>query len=351
MNDATLTRDPSRLADGILVTYNGGSVYGQSTATGDSYFGPGYSRDLVMPHANTSSSAVATTLTNRYLADAGSPEERIVCSYLAPKEYVNGLKEGQRVLAKFTHFPGYSSDYSWMRCLKRTVTQMSPEKYLITVELSPGGAAVASLSCSADITGADSGDFTGSSPASYASIPMDAATPGIAIGFIGLANNGTDVGSGLTLGGAFTQMDAYSTTAYDHTMSGTAYQAVSTTPGTFSASWTGAAVWWMILSVSFATNATAPVQTGTAYVGGRTITLGAAPTSGNLLVLCRIGETGPLANDPVGSWSRVVVGSEPTYGFHMDIWVRCAGAGESATIDANDHPYSHWYYLSEWVIS
>ena len=148
LNDATINRDPSRLADGILVTYNGGSVYVQNNTTGDTYFGPGYSRDLVMPHANTSSEASASALARRYVSDASSPVDRISCSFLVPKEKVNALYQGQRVQIKFTHFfTEYAQSYVYARCLKRTVTQLSDDQYRIDVELAPstdggvGGAA------------------------------------------------------------------------------------------------------------------------------------------------------------------------------------------------------------------
>ncbi len=130
--DAILTRDPSRVYSGMYVQYDGGELYQQSTTVENLF----QRRDAAVSNPNIKTAAKASALATRYLADAATEDDRITCRFIVPAAKVNDLREGQRLQARFSHFSGYSS-YSYMRCLRRTVTQYGDDHYEIAVELSP----------------------------------------------------------------------------------------------------------------------------------------------------------------------------------------------------------------------
>lgn len=129
--DAELTRDPSRVYSGVDMTYEGGHVYVEREATRDEF----YPRDTTSYSPNVKSSTKATARSTRYLNSIATEEDRITCTVMVPNDKVNMLREGHRVLCKFSHLPGYE-DWTWMRALNRTVAQESEEFYKITVTMS-----------------------------------------------------------------------------------------------------------------------------------------------------------------------------------------------------------------------
>jgi hypothetical protein len=132
--DAQLSRDANRVYSGIYATYDGGSLYQQSTNVADLF----QQRDAAVSMLNVKTSSAASARITRYLADATTEDDRITCSYLVPKQYVNSIREGQSFQAKFTHLPNWGSQYNYMRVLRRTVTAYPGEQfYLIRLELSP----------------------------------------------------------------------------------------------------------------------------------------------------------------------------------------------------------------------
>jgi hypothetical protein len=172
--DAQLTRDANRVYSGIYITYDGGSLYQQSTNVANLF----QQRDAAVSAPNVKSSAKASARATRYLADATTEDDRITCSYLVPKQYVNSIREGQSFQAKFTHLPGWDTGYNYMRVLRRSVTAYPGEEfYLIRLELSPittpaaptyytGEAFAAILRSSHDGSNLLYYDFTGDTPAS-----------------------------------------------------------------------------------------------------------------------------------------------------------------------------------------
>jgi hypothetical protein len=130
-----LNRDPSRVASGIYLAYDGGTVYVQDTAVYATFA----SIDWAAPSVNVKSSAKATARANRYLADSNSEDDIIHTVMLVPRAKVNALKKGQLVMFKGVHLPGYES-YVRMRVLYRTVSEISedPEaSFEIEMDLTP----------------------------------------------------------------------------------------------------------------------------------------------------------------------------------------------------------------------
>lgn len=132
--DMVLRITPERVYSGVLVRYNGGEIYAQDTDTGNAFA----FRDAVHHATNLNSASAASARATRYLADADTEEERITCRFVVPKEKVNGLREGQRIQCKFSHLPNYSAAYQYLRCLRRSVRQLSDEFYEIRAELTLG---------------------------------------------------------------------------------------------------------------------------------------------------------------------------------------------------------------------
>lgn len=148
VEDTELTRDPSRVYSGAYVAYDGGAAYVERVATYEAFA----RRDATSPAENVKTKTKARARGRRYLADISTEEDAIVTSFQVPAAYVNHLREGMRVQVKFTHLPGYSSGYSWLRVLKRNVVQDSELTYTIQVELvgspSAGGASCSSQTAS-----------------------------------------------------------------------------------------------------------------------------------------------------------------------------------------------------------
>jgi len=152
--DTKLNRDPSRVYSGVVLPYVGGEVYVQSASIASSYA----SRDTMAPSANVKTSAKATARANRYLGDAASEADVISTSFLVPLAKVNQLKEGMAVSCRFSHLPGYGTNFTWMRVLNRQVVATSEEWYTVTVEMAT---AVGGLNAD------------GSPPAGWVCIPTD----------------------------------------------------------------------------------------------------------------------------------------------------------------------------------
>jgi hypothetical protein len=134
--DTKLSRDPSRVYDGIVLAFDGGQVYVQaSSAFGELW---GQNRDTMAPSVNVKTTAKATARATRYLVDSGTEDDVVYTSVVLPLDKVNHLKEGMAVYAKFSHLPGYGGAFHRMRVLSRTVTMTSEEYYTLELKLSNG---------------------------------------------------------------------------------------------------------------------------------------------------------------------------------------------------------------------
>jgi hypothetical protein len=143
--DTKLNRDPSRVYSGVYLPYDGGTnaaVYEQSVATANTFALKG--RDVQMDGRNIKTQAKATARALRYLTELDIEEDRITTSFQVPAAQVNFLWPWMRVQFRATHLPGYE-DFVWLRVLKRTVKQDSELTYWVTVELSTGPSAPATV--------------------------------------------------------------------------------------------------------------------------------------------------------------------------------------------------------------
>jgi hypothetical protein len=142
-------------------------------------------------------------------------------------------------------------------------------------------------------------------------------------------------------------------------VAGAGYKALSSgSPGTFNLNFflgagASGAEAYRGLSIAIPTSATSPVQSANQNLTGGTITLGADPTEGNMLVLVRMIETGNFLSVPTG-YSLIASGSFVTSSpgsFFIDICVKCAQADEPAVQVLVDASFSHWQSLSEWALT
>lgn len=131
--EAELVMSPDMAYSGGLMPFDGDYVYGQKDTT-VTRFG-GTRRDAILPAQNVKSKAKAKARLQRMLEDMATETHRVTTSYEVDSSRVNLLLPGMRVQYKATHHLGYE-DYVWGRCLRRTVSQLSPERYKVKVELS-----------------------------------------------------------------------------------------------------------------------------------------------------------------------------------------------------------------------
>ena len=187
-DDTELIRDPSRVYSGAYVRYDGGTVYQESIATSNAFT----RRDAIVPADNVKSSAKATARANRYLLDMNSEEDRITTSFYAPASRLNLVREGMRVQLKATHLPGYGTTYSWLRVLRRSITQVAEEQptdsqYLVTLELASNGPAFTCDGGAYDLTPSQTFDTLGNNPSPspgyvYYGAGSPASSPQIGVG-------------------------------------------------------------------------------------------------------------------------------------------------------------------------
>lgn len=161
--DTALVRDPSRVYSGVYMPYDGGTVYRQLASTASNF----HPRDITSYSPNVKTAAKANARADRYLQSIATEEDRITTSIIVPNAQVQDLKEGHRVLCKFSHLPGYE-DWSYLRVLNRTVEQVSEYYYQVTVELSgeinePGSRLLIAVVASSRASGQDDGPIVDSS--------------------------------------------------------------------------------------------------------------------------------------------------------------------------------------------
>ena len=142
---ATLTQDPSRVYSGTLIDFQPANtettswIYEQQTSTGNEFV----FRDVAYPSINVKTETKARARAQRYNADSDEEDDVVKLSFVVPAASVNALMHGHRIQVKGSHWgPGATGTkdytaYSWMRCLQRTVTQLSSTHYRLDVDLSP----------------------------------------------------------------------------------------------------------------------------------------------------------------------------------------------------------------------
>lgn len=132
--DTVLRRDPSRIAAGVFLPYNGGSLYTYDYATSYEFA----FRDQVAPTATITSQAQATALADQFLATFDEQDERISTRIWVPPANLYDVRAGHRLQATFTHLPGYETP-RWMRVTQKSISNFDTSMglYEIGLELSP----------------------------------------------------------------------------------------------------------------------------------------------------------------------------------------------------------------------
>ena len=127
MPSASIRRDPSRVYQGVYMTYQGGSVY-ISRPSGSYIF-----RDVAASAGNVHSSTTARAQANHYLDQTDTQDERITVSVRIPKAQVNLALAGQRISVRFSEMPNFTSA-TYIRIVKRTVKQDEESDQFYSVE-------------------------------------------------------------------------------------------------------------------------------------------------------------------------------------------------------------------------
>lgn len=130
-----LSRDPSRVYSGVYFAYGDSTaaVYRTDATTAATWF----ARDVAASSASVKTVAKATTLADKYLDDSDGEQDTINCVVKLPAAQVNDAREGQRVQVKFAHLPSYSSSYTYLRIVRRSVSQVeeTDQFFSVTFEL------------------------------------------------------------------------------------------------------------------------------------------------------------------------------------------------------------------------
>jgi hypothetical protein len=130
--DATLNRSPSRIAWGVYQLYDGGAVYQTNAVTAERF----NKIDVTGRGENIKSAGAAAYRANRYLNTVSDEEtDRIEVSVMVAREDVNSILPFHRIQVFFTHLPGYSTDYVWMRVVERTVRDIAWDRYELGLTL------------------------------------------------------------------------------------------------------------------------------------------------------------------------------------------------------------------------
>ena len=137
--DAELTRSATKIAYGVYLAYEGGSVYVRKDVTGEQFA----KLDQSAPMSNVKKKARARRIANHFLNDNDEEDDMISVSIKMPLALVNGIRHGQLVNVRFSHLPGYES-FTPVRVLRRSVIQEDEggtDHYRLQLELSPSGSA------------------------------------------------------------------------------------------------------------------------------------------------------------------------------------------------------------------
>lgn len=136
LSDAVLMRDPTNVAAGVYLPYDGGWVYDYSLTTSYNF---GF-RDQAAPASNVKTAAKANAILSRLLAQHDEQDDKVSCSIILPASQLNGIKHGQRMQAKFYHLPAPYNDWTWYRVLSKSFSRPengATDRYVVDLELSP----------------------------------------------------------------------------------------------------------------------------------------------------------------------------------------------------------------------
>lgn len=128
-----LTRDPSQVYSTIWVPFSGGFVTATNAATATAFI----PRDVAVPAPQIGKVATAQHYADLLATTENVEQDTIVVAVKLPSSKVNLVRAGQRVQIKFSHLPGYSAGYTYLRIVRRTVAQDEETTafYNVTLEL------------------------------------------------------------------------------------------------------------------------------------------------------------------------------------------------------------------------
>lgn len=362
--DSKLNKDPSRVFSGLFGNYDGGYTYQFDSGTLSAFA----NRDTIANWPNVKSLSKAQARALRQLEDLDEEEDVISTGYFCAAQYINDLRPGQRMFARFSHFAleGYG-DWREFRVLNRTVTEVAPGpdddiRYRVNVDLSPLPPPVECADVVAEVTGENTGylDNAAAQPVTWSSIPAPSTFPCVAVAFGEYTRDDTAIGNGgMYVDSPWTELDHWCpSSGYRHDNNLSAYLALTSgAPDDFTCGWIGnGARAWGAAVVYVPTAATAPVQHAANVSGsGSSVTLPSAPTPGNLLVAHGVAYRGFSPNDNPGpGWTQIEHFVSPTIGItqrHFIAWARCATESDTNVIVVKDSSYPHWLYVSEWELT
>ena len=334
LDDAVLTRSPSRIASRVRLAYTGGAVVVSNSTTLDDFDWV----DQEAPMSNVKTASAATAVANAFLAASDGEDDRISVSIRVPAANVNDILAGHRVQAKFSHLPGYQS-FTWCRVMSRAVMQdeVDDAQYRIALELVPqGGGAPLSCAVAVGLTAVNGISANTTVPITYYSVPVSISTvAGVAgqavaflVGMSGDTPSARDMGvpAGYT---GIVNVPGYLGCTWDASSKTVALGATATAATTFTAGFLGGEM-YMLAQAVLPTASTSPVQSADIQ-GVQSGSFASAPTPGNMVLLCAYGRP-YLATGLGGPWttlySAVHTNSVPRT---MSIMVlgHCVQAGEA----------------------
>lgn len=135
LGKARLTLSGQRIASGLSVPYDGGSVYGENATTASTYA----SIDQVADAYDLKDQAAAEDLRDHLLRQHNTPEGVVRVVVRLPAANVNDARQGQLITAKFPRLPGWS-DFTPCRVQMRNVRRpesLTQAWYDVAYELVP----------------------------------------------------------------------------------------------------------------------------------------------------------------------------------------------------------------------
>lgn len=359
-NVAVLAREPDLTYSGVTVEYNDGTLklYRRRPSTETTYI----RRETTIQRPYTKGVATATAQAEAWLDKHAVETDRITCSIQVPAASVGLIQAGQSIDVKFSHLGFPYIAWTTMRivsCSPKPTNDVG-DFYDVALELvyRPPVAPPEGECGSQSIEWiADSAPTWVYPPKTDSCSGTPTFTPGVVVAATVLHNAFTHtndyLGDLLTVNAPWTLIEqtGKDDDVYEQWIAGCAYLPWTTgAVDDVTVEWTGAYSpapngkgEGHVTFVAIRTDAVAPVQSGKDY-GGPTVTLGAAPTEGNLLLLVYCAPESSMT--PTG-WTVL---HRSTNG--VQVFYRCVGAGESADVDvyisASDN--HKWNLLSEWTV-
>jgi len=355
--DTKMKRDPTRIYWKIVGDYDGGFVVRTRPATAAIFA----ARETTASWPLVKTQAQAIARADRMLDDIATEEDIITTTIEVHPEHVNDARAGHRIECRFSHLPGYE-DWTWMRILNRTVKLITPRVYSITYTLSPPGPAIPAVACAtagAAMSVLDSGLGT-PSLGPFAQTPATpGATPSLILG-VYMVSEGTGFlfePTDTTLDAPWTQLDHYWAHNAVHSFAGIGYLPWTTgAPAVFQVSsidGSGGHPNWELMTFDLQTVATSPVQHATQISTGGTVTFGATPTPGNIIIsYAFVEDAGAVASGFTQVANVFRTGSNlGLNGISMIVSYRCVQPGDTGVYGIGYiGSFTHHTFMSEWAL-